>query len=90
MKRITESIALKLAALCFAAFCIFTVVRMQFKNNDVKNDLEDKKQELEAKEAEVAALRDELDKPMDEQYIIDKAKELGYHFHDEKIFYSGN
>lgn len=90
MKRASGSIAFKLAALCFALFCVFTVVRLQFKKNDIENDLRDASEKLELKEAEVAALNDELERPMDDKYIAEKAIELGYHNIDEKIFYSGN
>ena len=85
----SKSITLKLAALCFAAFCTFTVVRLQFKNNDINNDLREAEEQLEEKQAEIDALRDELATP-DEEYIEKEAKKMGYHYSNEKIFYSGN
>ena len=89
MGRISRSIFVKLAAIVFAGFCIVTIVRLQFKNNDIKSDIADKSVELEAAENNNEELKRQLDESVDDQYVRDIARDkLGLRLPEEIVVYS--
>jgi len=69
--------------------CIFTIVRLQIRFNELN---ESRKQLLREKEeyAEIIEQKsEELEKEYDDEYIIRIAREqLGYHLPDEIIYYN--
>ena len=77
------------AALVFIAFCIITWVTIQLEFNDLK----DKKAELERekldKNINIDRLQNDLNTPIDEEYIIRVAKDkLNLRLPEEIIFYN--
>lgn len=89
MRRISNSVFVKLAAILFAAFCIFTIIRLQFKNNDIKSDIADLSAEYEAAEDNYEELKRQLDEPLDDQYVRDVARDkLGLRLPEEIVVYS--
>ncbi len=89
MKRLSGNIVVKIALIVFAAFCIFTVVRLQFKNNDIRNQIAVTQEKLDRAREDLEKTRHELEMPIDEDYIINYARErLGLRMPDEVIFYN--
>lgn len=89
MKKIAGSIIVKSAIILFAVFCVITVIRLQFKNNDIKSEIGEMNEKLEAAEKNLDDLKRQADEPYDEEYISGVAKEkIGLRYPDEVIFYN--
>lgn len=87
----TRSIVVRIAIILFSVFCIFTVIRIQFKINDVKSQTDDKTTQLEEAEGKLEQLEQEVEEAFDREYIIKVAKEkLGLRLPQEIIFYNGD
>lgn len=91
MKSLTGNIALKLAVLIFAIFCAATIVRLQLKNNSIKDDVVELEKQIQAEEEINNELKNKIDEPFDEDYIIEIAKDkLNLRLPEEVIFYNDN
>ena len=91
MNKVTRSFVVRCAALLFVVFCFFTIIRLQFKNNDVKNEINDLNAQLEQAEENLAELKRQAEEPMDDDYIEDIARqELDLRHPDEFVFYNDN
>lgn len=100
MRKFSESIVIKAVVLLFSVFCIVTIIKLQFENNEIQNEIgsynvnnevSGLKAELEEKEKQVEELERELAKPVDEDYVVRVAKEkLGLRLPPEIIFYNGD
>ena len=91
MKSLTGNIALKLAVLIFAIFCAATIVRLQLKNNSIKDDVVELEKQIQAEEESNNELKNKIDEPFDEDYIIEIAKDkLNLRLPEEVIFYNDN
>lgn len=91
MKSFTSNIFFKVAVLLFAVLCIVSVIRLQLKNNDVKSDAAALEAKIEEEERKVGELKNKLDAPFDEDYVIELAKEkLNLRLPEEIIFYTDN
>lgn len=100
MRKFSESIVIKAVIVLFSVFCVVTIIKLQFENNEIQrqigsynenSDVSGLKAELEEKEELVAKLERELAEPVDEDYIIRIAKEkLGLRLPPEIIFYNGD
>jgi cell division protein FtsB len=100
MRKFSESIVIKAVVVLFSIFCIVTIIKLQFENNEIQNEIGNYsennevsglKAELEEKQKQVEELEKELDKPVDEDYIIRVARErLGLRLPPEIIFYNGD
>ncbi len=89
MNRYSGKLFEKIAILVFCVFCCVTLVVLQLE----KNDLREETAKLNAQISELNAYADELqatlDRPFDEEYIAEIAKEkLGLRFPQEVVFYS--
>ena len=77
-----------LCALVIAAACIFVSGIIRYNQLQAeKEELQEKLKELESKNEK---LQYELDSPIDYDYIVRRAHELGMHFPDEEVYYKGN
>lgn len=91
LKSITSNIFFKIAVLLFAILCIVTVIRLQLRNNDLKSDAAALQTKIEEEERKVGELKNKLDAPFDEEYIIELAKEkLHLRLPEEIVFYTDN
>ena len=92
MKSISSNIILKLALLLFAVLCVVTVVRLQLKNNSLKQETVATNQEGENQEYYFNVEHAEmLDKDFDLEYVIEIAREkLHLSLPGEIIFYNDN
>ena len=89
MKKKETSFIVKLAVFAAAVFAVITLVRLQLKYNDYK----DQKAQLEVEVAELQDRYDELqevaDAEPDRDYIVEVAKEkLNLRLPEEVIFYN--
>ena len=100
MRKFSESIVIKAVIVLFSVFCIVTIIKLQFENNEIQNEIgsynensevSGLKAELEQKEELVEELERELAEPVDEDYIVRVAREnLGLRLPPEIIFYNGD
>ena len=91
MKSISSNIILKLALLLFAVLCVVTVVRLQLKNNSLKQETVATNQEGDVAEAGIDEKTEMLDKDFDLEYVIEIAREkLHLSLPGEIIFYNDN
>lgn len=91
MKSLTSNVIFKIAVVLFAVLCISTVVRLQLKNNSLKQEAEELRSKVEAEDDKVRELQNKLDAPFDEDYVIELAKEkLRLRLPEEIIFYNDN
>lgn len=91
MKSITSNIVLKLALLLFAVLCVITVVKLQVKNNSLKQQTAATGEQIEQTEASRDLKKELLDKDFDLDYVIELAREkLHLSLPNEIIFYNDN
>ena len=91
MRKLSSSIAVKIAIILFSVFCIFNIIRTQFKINDSNSQIDDKREQLEQAEQNVEELERELDEVFGKDYVVRIAKEkLGLRLPQEIIFYNGD
>lgn len=91
MKSISSNIILKLALLLFAVLCVVTVVRLQLKNNSLKQETVATNQEGDVLEAGNDEKKEQIDKDFDLEYVIEIAREkLHLSLPGEIIFYNDN
>ncbi len=100
MRKFSESIVIKAVVVLFSIFCIVTIIKLQFENNEIQNEIGNYsennevsglKAELEEKQKQVEELEKELENPVDEDYVVRVARErLGLRLPPEIIFYNGD
>ena len=91
MKSFTSNIFFKIAVLMFAVLCTVSVIRLYLKNNDIKSETEVVKTKIDEEERKVGELKNKLDAPFDDSYVIELAKEkLHLRLPEEIIFYTDN
>ncbi|MCQ2425028.1 MAG: septum formation initiator family protein [Lachnospiraceae bacterium] len=72
------NIFMKLAVFVFVCFCIINIFKLQLEFDDLKKQrdiLQAKKDDLEDS---IEEMQDELSKPLDEEAIMDIARDNGY------------
>lgn len=89
MERKNTGVFVKLAIFALAVFAVISVVYLQLTINEERTKRDSLKAEVSALEEERDALKNQIDAPMDEEYIIDIAKEkLNLRLPEEIIFYN--
>ncbi len=89
MNRKKTSVFVKAAILAFAVFAVISVVELQFQYNDYKTERDILKADVNALEEEVEQLQDQLDMPIDDDYIVEVAEDkLSLRLPEEIIFYN--
>lgn len=80
---------IRVALLVFAAFCIVTIVKLQFEFNQLKDEKDVLIQKIEVKSDRIGELEARLKMDFNEEYIIRIAKEkLNLRLPEEIIFYN--
>ena len=89
MNRKKTSVFVKIAIFAFAVFAVVSVVELQFQYNDYKAERDMLKADVSALEEQVAQLQNQLDTPIDDEYIIEVAEDkLSLRLPEEIIFYN--
>lgn len=89
MNRKKTSVFVKAAILAFAVFAVISVVELQFQYNDYKAERDLLRADVSALEQEVEQLQNQLDTPIDEDYIVEVAEDkLSLRLPEEIIFYN--
>lgn len=89
MERKNTGIFVKLAIFALATFAVVSIVYLQLTINEERTKRDTLKAEVGALEEERDELKNQVDAPMDEEYIIDIAKEkLNLRLPEEIIFYN--
>ena len=72
----------------FIALALFSIVSSQMTINELNDQREDLAEQVVAVQDEVDEMQYDLERPIDDQYIIDFAREkLGLHLPGETIFH---
>ena len=80
---------IKLAVIAFVCFCIFTIVGLHFRYNELREEGNELNQRIENVKDDIEKIKSDLDAPFDDEYIIRVAREkLNYCLPEEIIFYS--
>ena len=82
-----SSFFLKIAIVLFMVFSIVMILQLQQEFTELEKKHERLKVQIDEYEERIAELQYELDRPFDNEYIIEIArKKLNYHLPDEIIF----
>ena len=80
---------IKLTILVVICFCAVNIIRLRTEYNSLKATEAELRAQKEEYEEQIERLKDELEQPMDDDYIMRVAREkLGYYLPDEIIFYN--
>ena len=91
MNKITRSFIVRIALLLFVSFCFLTIIRLQFKINDLKADKARMNEQIIEAEDEREEMKRLAEKPFDDAYVEEVArKECGYCDPEEIVFYNDN
>ena len=79
-----------MAVLVFTVVCVYLIVTLNFEVNEQKKQIRELQVLLEEQQERVGKLKYELDRPFDDEYAIEIARDkLNYHLPGEIIFYNG-
>lgn len=82
-----SSFFLKIAIVLFMVFSIVMILQLQQEFSELEKKHAQLKVQIDEYEERIAQLQYELDRPFDNEYIIEIArKKLNYHLPDEIIF----
>lgn len=89
MKNARLNFFIKLTILVVICFCAVNIIRLRTEYNSLVEAQNKLVQQKEAYEEEIERLKSELDRPMDDEYVMRIAREkLNYYLPDEVIFYN--
>jgi cell division protein FtsL len=89
MKGARLNFFIKLTILVVICFCAVNIIRLRTEYNNLVDTQEKLEQQKEAYEEEIERLKSELERPMDDEYVMRIAREkLNYYLPDEIIFYN--
>ena len=80
---------IKLTILVVICFCAVNIIRLRTEYNSLRATDAELRAQKEQYEEEIGRLKEELEQPMDDEYVMRIAREkLGYYLPDEIIFYN--
>ncbi len=82
------NIIIRIAFTLVIVYFFFNILRIIYDVNEVEKEAEEISQALEQKEEKVAELKHRYEAPVDEEYLERIARENGYHYDDEIVFYN--
>ena len=82
------NIIIRIAFTLVIVYFFFNILRIIYDVNEVEKEAEEVSQALEQKEEKVAALIHKYQLPVDKEYVEKIARENGYHYEDETVFYN--
>lgn len=89
MKLLSKNIFVRIVALIFTILCIAGLVILRLDNNEKKTKADALRLEVEEMQTYVDGLRADLDRPFDDDYVSEIARnELGLRYPQEIIYYS--
>ena len=89
MKNARLNFFIKLTILVVICFCAVNIIRLRTEYNSLIETETKLEAQKDAYEEEIERLKSELERPMDDEYIMRVAREkLNYYLPDEIIFYN--
>ena len=86
-KKIKINLAVWIVCICFIGVAVVSMISLQIRINDKKEELDSLRAERDAIAARIEEIKYELSKPVDDEYIIKIARErLGYHLPGEVVY----
>ncbi len=82
------NIIIRIAFTLVIVYFFFNILRIIYDVNEVEKEAEEVSQALEQKEEKVSALKHRYQSPVDKEYLERIARENGYHYDDEIVFYN--
>ncbi len=78
------------AFLASVIVCIYLIVSLNIRINNQRGQIDELRSMLDVQKEKVGKLKYELDRPFDDEYAIEIARDkLNYHLPGEIIFYNG-
>lgn len=78
----------KLAVIFFVVFGVITIVRLRLQISGLEDNVESASAQIAELSDDIDALLEEIEEPVDEDYIKRVARDnLNYHLPDEIVFY---
>lgn len=91
MNKITRSFIARIALLLFVSFCFLTIIRLQFKINDLKADKARMNEQILEDEDELEKTKRLAEKTFNDEYVEEVARnELDLRDPGEIVFYNDN
>ncbi len=89
MNRIKDNVFFKLALCVLVVFCVVTIVTLQLRYNNLKQQRDVLLSEIEAANERIDAVEAALTTPFDHEYVIKIAREkLNLRLPEEIVFYN--
>lgn len=89
MERKNTGVFVKIAIFALAVFAVISIVHLQLTFNEYRTQRDALKAEVDALQEKANALQNQMEAPVDEDYIIGIAKEkLNLRLPEEIIFYN--
>lgn len=86
--RKSKNLVLRVTVYCLLAIFLIAVVNLQVRMNELREEIEKQKSQIVRLNDEIAKNNMLLNEEKDDAYYERKARENGYHFRDEIIFYN--
>lgn len=88
--RILRNTAVRLAMIAFVLFFLIFIIAVRMSNNELDKKAALLQAKIDAQTEEIEALRADLDRPFNDEYIEKVAHENGYRHPQEIVYYSGD
>ena len=82
------NIFMKLAVFVFVCFCIISIFKLQLEFDGLKEQRDILQAKKDALEDNIEEMQDELAKPLDQEGIMDLARENGYCLPGDVVIYN--
>lgn len=86
--RKTRNTVIRVAVYCLLGVFLFAIVNLQIRMNNAKETIEKQNKTITQLEDDVAKYNIQLSEEKDAAYYERRAREEGYHFANEIIFYN--
>lgn len=86
--RKSKNLVLRVTVYCLLAIFLIAVVNLQIRMNELRKTIETQKIRIVKLNDDIAECNMKLNEEKDDAYYERRARDLGYHFRDEIIFYN--
>lgn len=84
----TRNTVIRVTVYCLLIVFLIAIVNLQISMNELEETIDDQKKEIVTLEDDIAEYEMLLAEEKDDAYYERRARQMGYHFRDEIIFYN--
>lgn len=84
----SKNLIIRITVYCLLIVFLIAIVNLQINMNELKDTIESQKKQIVVLEDDIAEYQILLAEEKDDAYYERRARQLGYHFRDEIIFYN--